>query len=125
VELPLADGHEDSADASALIEAVRQLVTNADRYSPPTAAIEVVSSRDADGVALEILDRGPGIPDDRRDEVFGRFVRWRPAGYEDRQGPGLGLWIARAFVAAHGGTIATEPRPGGGSIVRIRLPREA
>jgi signal transduction histidine kinase len=125
VELELADGLEVSADGSALTEAVRQLVTNADRFSPPELPIGVATAGGRGHATIEVLDRGPGIPDERRGEVFTRFVRWRPPGYEDRQGPGLGLWIARHLVEAQGGRIGIEPRPGGGTILRIRLVLEA
>jgi signal transduction histidine kinase len=56
--------------------------------------------------------------------VFERFSAWRPAGYEETPGAGLGLFIARAHVRAQGGTIDVVQRDDGGSILRVTLPRE-
>ena len=73
----------------------RELARNAAAYSPPDAPIAVRVRRDGADVTIEVIDRGPGIPPEQHDAVFERFARWRPAGYEDRPGSGLGLSIAR------------------------------
>ncbi len=120
----LAPGIRVEADRKSLVEALRQVVENAAKFSPPDAPIRV-SSRAGDASALvEVADTGPGIPEERRDEVFGRFARWRPGGYEDRPGPGLGLFISRGILAEHDGEMVIDEAPAGGTIVRIRLPLE-
>jgi two-component system sensor histidine kinase KdpD len=112
-------------DRRHLAEAIANLVDNAAKYSPPDAPIEVTAGRSQDGEAvIEIADRGPGIPLERTDQVFERFARWRPAGYEETQGAGLGLFIARGHVLAHGGQVAVLEREDGGSILRVTLPAE-
>jgi signal transduction histidine kinase len=111
-------------DRRYLGEAIANLVENASNYSPPDAPIDVSTRRDGRDVVIEVADRGPGVPPERRASVFERFSTWRPAGYEETPGAGLGLFIARAHVLAHGGTIVIEERDDGGSILRVTLPGE-
>ena len=109
-------------DRTRMTEVITGLVDNASKYSPPDAPIDVVVRTDDRDAVLEVMDRGPGIPLDRQEDVFERFTRWRPAGYEETPGAGLGLFLSRAHVAAHGGRIEIVDREDGGSILRVRLP---
>jgi signal transduction histidine kinase len=110
-------------DRRHLSEAVAALIDNAAKFSPPDAPIEVRSLRDDDGDAvIEVADRGPGVPPDRLEAVFERFGRWRPPGYEETSGAGLGLFLSRSHVAAHGGRLDLLERDDGGSILRVTLP---
>jgi signal transduction histidine kinase len=111
-----------TGDAARLTELVRQLVDNAEKYSPEGAPITVRAVADGETALIEITDRGPGIPPERREEVFGRFVRWRPPGYEEQPGNGLGLFISRGLAAEHQGEIEIEDGPDGGTMLRVRLP---
>lgn len=109
-------------DRTRLAEVVRQVVQNAGTYSPATEPIAITLERDDDEAVLTVLDHGPGIPDERREHVFSTFPNWRPSGYEEVQGTGLGLFISKALVAEHQGEISIEDAPGGGTMLRIRLP---
>ena len=111
-------------DRTRLVEVVRQVVQNAGTYSPPARPIEVSLTSDGADAVLTVVDHGPGIPEDRREHVFTTFPNWRPAGYEEVQGTGLGLFISKALVAEHGGEISVKGAPGGGTMLRIRLPQE-
>jgi signal transduction histidine kinase len=113
------------ADSRWFVEAVRQGVENAVKYSPPEAPITVRLAAEGDDAVVEIVDAGPGIPAEVREEVFRRFTTWRPDGYEDRPGSALGLFIVRGIARGHGGDASLADAPGGGTILRIRLPREA
>lgn len=111
-------------DARWLAEAVRQGLDNAMKFSTEDAPIEL-RLRSADGAALiEIEDHGPGIPPEMRDAVFEKFCRWRPQGYEDTSGSGLGLFITRRIARAHGGDATVVDGVDGGTILQIRLPME-
>jgi signal transduction histidine kinase len=121
VELELADISVEG-DRTRLIEVVRQVVRNAAQYSPPDRPVEVTLTREGDDAVLTIVDHGPGIPEERREQVFTTFPNWRPAGYEEVQGTGLGLFISRGLVAEHDGDMSIEDAPGGGTMLRIRLP---
>jgi signal transduction histidine kinase len=109
-------------DRTYLVEVVRQVVQNAGVYSPPGEPIVVSLTREGDDAVLSIADRGPGIPEDEREHVFTTFPNWRPPGYEEVQGTGLGLFITRALVAEHGGEISVGDAPLGGTMQHIRLP---
>ena len=103
---------------------VQQLVHNAATFSPSGTTIDVRLMPDRGEAVLSVTDRGPGIPPDRREEVFERFASWRPVDYETAPGPGLGLFIARALTHAHGGSISIEDAPEGGTMLAVRFPME-
>lgn len=113
-----------SVDTRWFAEAARQCVDNAAKYSPDDVPIRVRLAEDHDGaIVLDIADGGPGIPAEQREAVFEKFARWRPSGYEDRTGSGLGLFICRGIIHEHGGETGIVEAPDGGTILRIRLPR--
>ena len=116
-------GLEVPLDRLRFTEVVENLLDNATKFSPPDAPIEVRVARDDDDwVIVEIADRGPGITPEHRSAVFERFSSWRPPGYEETPGSGLGLFIARAHVLAHGGRMALEDRDEGGTMLRVTVP---
>lgn len=132
VETALTDRHTLDVDAPAgiaadvdakwLTEAIRQGVDNAAKFSPVEAPISVRLRTETDQAWIEIADRGPGVPAEQREAVFERYAAWRPAGYEDRRGSGLGLFICRGIVREQGGEASLGDGPGGGTMLRIRLP---
>jgi signal transduction histidine kinase len=111
-----------SADPERLRESVRQLVDNAVKFSPADRPVTVRVVRRGPDAEIEIEDEGPGIPADQRERLFSKFPNWRPSGYEERPGTGLGLFISRGLVAEHSGTIVIEDGPHGGTMLRVRLP---
>ena len=127
-------GHELTLDTEAdvripldryhMTETVRHLVENAARFSPAEDPILVRAHRDSGAAVIEVHDRGPGIAARHRDRAFEKFARFRPVGYGEVPGTGLGLFICRAHVRAHGGEISVEDPPDGGTMLRIRLPTE-
>jgi signal transduction histidine kinase len=124
LELDVDDGVTASVDATQLSVAVRELMDNAAAYSPPDAPIVVRVGRQGGDALIQVEDRGPGIPPEQREAVFERFASWRPAGYEDRPGAGLGLFITRAIARAHDGDASIEAAPTGGTMLTVRLPAE-
>jgi two-component system sensor histidine kinase KdpD len=102
-----------------LIEQVlMNLLNNVLKYTPEGTPIELSAHIRDGAVALEILDRGPGIHPGDEKRIFEKFFRGSAAG----GGIGLGLTICDAIVGAHGGRIWAENRPGGGTVVRFTLP---
>ncbi|HEX9081287.1 MAG TPA: ATP-binding protein, partial [Holophagaceae bacterium] len=105
-------------DAALMEQALLNLLTNAQRHAPE-GTTDLRAWAEPGQVHLEVADRGPGIPEAFRERIFDKFFRLpdaRPGGV------GLGLAICRAIVQAHGGSIAAEDRPGGGTAFRLRLP---
>ena len=77
------------------------------------------------GVVVEIADRGPGIPTDKREQVFAPFYRLEGSRSRETGGTGLGLSVARGIVRRHGGDITLHDRKDGGLVVRVTLPATA
>ncbi|MGE3912687.1 MAG: sensor histidine kinase, partial [Chloroflexota bacterium] len=73
-------------------------------------------------VLLEVLDHGIGVPESERDALFAPFSRTASAVDAGVEGTGLGLYICRRIVEAHGGRIDQRETPGGGSIFWVSLP---
>lgn len=115
-ELPLV-----LIDGSAIEQVLTNLIDNALEYTPPETAIEVAARVEGNGLAVEVADRGPGLPPGTEKRVFDKFYR----ASQKRRGIGLGLAICRGIVEAHGGTIIASNRPGGGACFRFTLPLDA
>jgi two-component system sensor histidine kinase SenX3 len=87
--------------------ALRQLMDNALKYSPPGSPVEISANIADHTVLIRIRDHGPGIPEKERERVFEKFYR-RQAVKDRVPGTGLGLHIAREIVRAHGGDVKIE-----------------
>jgi hypothetical protein len=106
------------ADADKVEQVLTNLVENAAKYGSPVG-LRIVARADGDEVSVAVGDRGAGIPAEDLDRVFERFYRreeGRPTG------TGLGLWISRGLVEAHGGRLVAESAEGQGSTFTFTLP---
>ena len=112
-----------TADPAGMSRMIRNLVDNAVRHANSLIVIEV-SSRDRTAI-LSIGDDGPGIAPAERTRVFERFVRLDSDRSRSSGGAGLGLAIVAEVVAAHGGTVSIDDRPGGGTKVTVALPQHS
>jgi two-component system phosphate regulon sensor histidine kinase PhoR len=109
------------ADPSKLHDAVRNLVANASTYAPEATTIQIASRRDGSSVAIDVMDEGPGIPEEALSRVFERFYRVDKSRARDPGGTGLGLAIVRHLVELHGGKVIAANRPEGGAKFTILL----
>jgi signal transduction histidine kinase len=98
------------------------LVQNAVRHSPPGATATVRTGLDHDHAFFEVENPGPVLDQDGVDGMFEPFRRGNGRTSDDR-GVGLGLSIVRSVAQAHGGRVSARPRPSGGLVVRVELPR--
>jgi signal transduction histidine kinase len=113
-----------AADKSMITQAVRNLVSNAIKYSPERTTVTVTASLEAEAVRLSVEDRGYGIPAEARDRVWEKFYRVVREGQEkDEESTGLGLSFVREVVEQHGGTVDLDSEVGRGSKFSFTLPR--
>jgi K+-sensing histidine kinase KdpD len=105
-----------------LEQILRNLMNNADKYSPPETSIEIVSYMQDRDAVISVMDRGPGIPLEEVDLIFERFYRSQGTA-KKAGGAGIGLTVCKRLVEAQNGIIWAEPREGGGLIVSFSLPR--
>jgi signal transduction histidine kinase len=106
----------------ALRRALANVIDNAVKYAREVS-IELADTRDS--VGIEVLDRGPGIPQEHLERVTDPFYRVEPSRNRGTGGAGLGLAIAKDVIEGHGGELDLGNRPEGGLRVFIRLPRQA
>jgi signal transduction histidine kinase len=111
------------ADEGRIIQVLRNLLRNAEKYSEPDTPIELAVDATADVVIWSVKDEGQGISRDEQNRLFERFSRLPGAIASGAPGSGLGLYISRRIVEAHGGSIWVESEPGLGSVFRFALPR--
>jgi two-component system, OmpR family, sensor histidine kinase ChvG len=113
--------------ADRLGQVFRNVIANAQSFSPPGAEVRIAVGRAGEFVTVTIDDDGPGIPADKLESIFERFYSERPAAEKFGTHSGLGLSISRQIVEAHGGVIEAENRHDSngdihGARFRIRLP---
>ena len=109
-------------DRPRLEQALLNLVSNAQKFSPPGAEIGLATVSDGEHVRWTVTDCGPGIPDADRVRLFERFFVGRGDRGERRGGTGLGLPIAKAIAQAHGGDIEVQSEVGAGSEFTLVVP---
>ena len=105
-------------DPPRIEQAVLTVVANALDASPTGGEVRVEIRRDtqADWILLGVSDRGPGIPPQVRDRIASPYFSTKPGG------TGIGLYLAKRVVQAHGGTLEFQNNPAGGTTVTLRLP---
>lgn len=113
-QLPLA-----AFDAARILQVLVNLLSNAIKFTPPSGRIVVRVDRTGDELRFAVSDTGVGIPSDKLEAVFERFLQVVP---NDRRGVGLGLYISKCIVQGHGGRIWAESRRGEGSTISFTLP---
>jgi len=109
-------------DPDQLMRAIRNLITNAMVHTPAGSPIRVRAFPDGPGIAIQVIDGGPGLPPDEAAHVFERFWRADKARTRARGGSGLGLSIVGTIVDAHQGATHFESTVEGGSTVTVWLP---
>lgn len=111
-----------AAQPTYLEQILRNLLNNADKYSPPQSPIELQVKRGQDGYAeILVLDRGPGIAPEETEAIFERFYRSGRTS-SGVAGGGIGLTVCKRLIEAQSGRIWAKPREGGGLEVGMALP---
>jgi|GEM_PF-2924661 len=109
------------ADDGYVTQILRNLISNAVKYSPADEPVLVTMQATAESVSVSVLDRGPGFPAETGPDAFRLFYR-SPDVAAHMPGTGIGLYVARALVEAQGGRIWLRNRPDGGAEVSFELP---
>ena len=112
-------------DRSALAVALRNLIDNAIKYSPPPGSVTVSIATDGPFVGISVDDEGPGVSKAERQEIFRKFTRGAAARAMNVKGTGIGLTLAAEIVRAHGGRLEVTSEPGRGSRFTTLLPLQA
>jgi len=110
------------ADSDRITQVLTNLLSNAIKHSPAGAEVVVTMSERGAAVRVAVRDHGPGIPDEFKSRIFGKFAQADTNGHS-KGGTGLGLHIVKQIVEHHDGTVGFEPAPGGGTIFYFELAR--
>ncbi len=113
------------ADRKRLLQVMTNLLSNAAKFSPEGAVVDI-TTEDKDGIVrVAVHDRGSGIPEAFRARIFGRFTQADSTATRQKGGTGLGLAICKRLVEVMHGRIGFDDRPGGGTTFWFELPRHA
>ncbi|KAA3658735.1 MAG: GAF domain-containing protein [Chloroflexi bacterium] len=107
-------------DKTRLYHMVLNLVDNAIKYSSSNTLVEVILDFGEDDILIQVLDEGPGIPEEDLERIFDKY--FRSVHKDTESGSGLGLSAVRAIAIAHGGTVKAENRKKGGTRFTVTLP---
>ena len=113
------------ADRKRLLQVMTNLLSNAAKFSPEGAAVDVEMSTDGWAIRVSVQDRGPGIPEAFHSRIFGRFAQADSTASRQKGGTGLGLAICKRLVELMQGHIGFDDRAGGGTSFWFELPRHS
>jgi two-component system CheB/CheR fusion protein len=113
-----------SVDPNRLSQVLMNLINNAVTHAPETDKVEIRLRAAGNQAEIRVCDNGPGVPEEERERIFARFSQLGQGSSQrnHRDGLGLGLYIAREIVVAHGGTITVESDDQPGAIFVVSLP---
>jgi len=110
-------------DASRIDQVIRNLISNAIKFSPEGSRVIVSTQREQKQLRLQVADNGPGVPASEQQAIFDKFIQSSRT-RTGAGGTGLGLAICRGIIDLHGGEIRVEENPQGGSCFVVELPTE-
>ncbi|HMK64030.1 MAG TPA: ATP-binding protein [Acidimicrobiales bacterium] len=110
------------ADPGLLERALANVIANAQKWSPPASTARIEVGVVGDRLDIRVIDSGPGIARERREQVFQPFQQFGDQARDGLRGVGLGLAVAKGFTEAMGGTLEIEDTPGGGTTMVLSLP---
>jgi len=122
---PPTDGAEVFADRLALRQMLINLLGNSIKFTPAGGQISMTAQRDGDASVIQVADNGPGINPQDIERVLEPFEMGDGMLRRPKQDTGLGLALTKALAEQHGGYLAIDSRPGGGTTIRITLPSAA
>jgi signal transduction histidine kinase len=121
-ELARATALNLTGDRDAARQCIHNLIDNALKYSPDGSPVRITSGRGDEEVFVRVSDHGPGIAPEEQPLIFEQFYRTGSAGAGGVQGTGIGLALVKTIMAAHGGRVTLDSRPGEGSTFELTFP---
>ncbi|MDX6548354.1 MAG: two-component system, OmpR family, phosphate regulon sensor histidine kinase PhoR, partial [Gaiellales bacterium] len=121
VEVDVPEEYDVSADAGRITQVLRNLVSNAAKFSDPGSPIALRAARSDSGVWISVSDQGWGIVEADLERIFEKYRRGNPDGNRRPSGLGVGLYISQRIIEAHGSQIEVESEPGQGTSFRFAL----
>ena len=115
-------GIELDGDADQLERMLTSLVSNSIKFTAPGGQVGIAAWTDDGQAVVSVRDTGIGVPLDEQPKLFTRFFRSSISELFETQGTGLGLFIVKQIVEAHGGVVAAASTPGEGTTITVRLP---
>ena len=112
------------ADARLVIQVILNLVDNAMKYTPAGAGITITAGKAGSMAEIQVADTGSGIPDTEKEKIFDKFYCGTRKIADNRRSLGLGLYLCKAIVEAHGGEIQVTDNQPHGAVFRFTLPLE-
>lgn len=116
------DGARVSADSDRIMQVITNLLSNAAKFSPPNGTVSVSVLRRGEYVRVSVMDRGSGVPEKFRGQVFQKFAQADTSTSRQYKGSGLGLSISKAIVERLGGAIGFDSEPGSETTFYFELP---
>ncbi|MFW6174997.1 MAG: sensor histidine kinase, partial [Chloroflexota bacterium] len=110
------------ADRSRIVQVLTNLASNASKYSPSGSEIAIAVEEDGDNVAVSVTDRGYGVDPEDQEFLFTPFYRSPQAVHGSEPGTGLGLYIVKSIVEAHGGSVSIQSQKDVGTTVTFSVP---
>jgi signal transduction histidine kinase len=124
--LEFADaGLQVQADRDKVVQILTNLISNAIKYSPQGGEVVVSGAAEGEEVVVQVSDQGVGMTPEDVSRLFQRYQRVDRDAIKGIRGTGLGLYLVRGLVEAHGGRVWAESTPGKGSTFHFSLPRQA
>ncbi len=112
------------ADAKLIVQVIINLVDNALKYTPENASVSISAAKQGDMAEINIADTGHGISDTEKEKIFDKFYCGEHKIADNRRSLGLGLYLCKAIVEAHGGTIRVTDNQPQGAVFSFTLPLE-
>ncbi len=109
------------ADPGLAVRALVAVVENALALSPPDTSVDVAVSVEGGEVVVAVSDRGPGVPEEKRERIFEAFTQLDSSTTRSHEGMGIGMYLTRRIMGAHAGSVDVTPREGGGSTFILRF----
>ena len=109
-------------DVRLIVQVMINLIDNAVKYTPADSVIEIRTEKKDKWIVVSVSDNGPGIPDEQKPRIFEMFYSGANKIADSRRSLGLGLFLCRSIVTAHGGTIEVSDNHPHGTVFTFTLP---